>query len=516
MLSELNHEIHEIKTSLTEEMRIKHPAIRDFISTNKNNILKYQEVLSLYRKYADQLTNLLKLIRKEKELAIQIISEISSRPFQFVGKLCFDSMMKNLEVRKLTFVYRYRQEFQVRLSNLKLNLYLNKEEEVSDLINLLNILISESQLNNDNIDQNSKFDGDVLQINEQYFMIPYPNEWIELTFKIEALTSYYDKLNETISKWEKPLWATNFTNFFENSLVGSVKSFDETLCYIPPFDYEVGVSRAVYEGFCDLKPKIDIIVKEFEKKSPSEYIKYVIDEAIKLSDYVYNNFEMGKNNPANNDDDQSKLIANIQSTELLVLFRIIFDRIYEKYPNKLISNQLYDPDNDEQILDKISEISKMSISHFNLPEGSSPNYHESSITISQAFKEDDSYKPAIQFLEMLNFVCNPLDCLYFVHKFLVSINKGALIHRMEGKDPTLNEHQYLLCFDDLFVLMFGVLMATDIPEFPGITNFIRKYSPTFCLTNAFDYAQAGIESLYVHLKSLKMEEFKISHNIQGK
>ncbi|OHS92823.1 hypothetical protein TRFO_40866 [Tritrichomonas foetus] len=156
---------------------------------------------------------------------------------------------------------------------------------------------------------------------------------------------------------------------------------------------------------------------------------------------------------------------------------------------------------------KTEELSNLKFSYFHMPEGSSPVCENENSTIREIFKNDVNFLPAAQFLEMMNFIVNPIDALYSVHKFLLSINKGALMHRLSGTEASFNDLQELLSFDDLFILMLGVLLSADIPEFASITNFIRVYSPTFCLSNSFDYAQAGIESLLVHIESLDIEGF---------
>ena len=107
------------------------------------------------------------------------------------------------------------------------------------------------------------------------------------------------------------------------------------------------------------------------------------------------------------------------------------------------------------------------------------------------------------------FQCNPLDALYCVHMCLNWIQKGALRHRSNNnannKDSD-NGAKYLLCFDDLFSLLFGTLMGTEFQDIIFVSQFIINYSPKQNLSPALEYAFANIEALAMHCKKLENQE----------
>ena len=54
----------------------------------------------------------------------------------------------------------------------------------------------------------------------------------------------------------------------------------------------------------------------------------------------------------------------------------------------------------------------------------------------------------------------------------------------------------------MFVLLIAVVIAADVPELFSLGAFVLKYSPVHCLSNAFEYAQAGFESLITQIREM--------------
>ena len=102
---------------------------------------------------------------------------------------------------------------------------------------------------------------------------------------------------------------------------------------------------------------------------------------------------------------------------------------------------------------------------------------------------------------------NPIDMLYCIHKCLIGIQKGALIHRIgPNTNAKMEDVKTLLCFDDLFSLFVGTLMASDIPDIFFVSDFISKYSPKESLSPPFEYALANTEALVAHCRKLDLDE----------
>jgi hypothetical protein len=95
------------------------------------------------------------------------------------------------------------------------------------------------------------------------------------------------------------------------------------------------------------------------------------------------------------------------------------------------------------------------------------------------------------------YVNNSIDALYFMHRCIMAIHKAAMIQ---------NRTDDVLCFDDLFALLVGVVLASDIPDFFQLAQFIERFTPQKCLSKPLDYAQAAISALVLHFDALDVDD----------
>jgi hypothetical protein len=85
---------------------------------------------------------------------------------------------------------------------------------------------------------------------------------------------------------------------------------------------------------------------------------------------------------------------------------------------------------------------------------------------------------------------------------LLGIHKAAIINKLGGTVASLEDVNQMLCFDDMFSLLIGTSLASDLPSFNRLVQFIQNYTPKASLSPAFDYAMSNFEALLIHFNNL--------------
>jgi hypothetical protein len=132
-------------------------------------------------------------------------------------------------------------------------------------------------------------------------------------------------------------------------------------------------------------------------------------------------------------------------------------------------------------------------------------------SVGDVFSADHYFRGAGAFLETAKWMSNPIDALYYVHKGIVGIQKGAFINRVnENFAVQLNDVDEFLCFDDLFGLLLGTLLGVGAMnvDICYIGWFIGQFAPRESLSAAFDFAKATVEGLAAHCAAFDIEAFK--------
>ena len=454
------------------------PSIEKWVNSNEgasklvsfvnlqNDEEKTLNYISSKIKTINQLKNQEKQLQNLKGNVIVSMENIAKQPIVKLGNLCFDEQKQNFELRKLVFLHREIQSTELKLASESLMMYTEQIENIQKIIELL-----ESDLVPQYI---------MVKIDGKCFMTAISKSMEQLNYQKCALQTCYDNLEQKTREYQPPKWVNDFPGYLHDVLPKCVEHLDEQLSYVPPLPFELSLSRYCFSGLNETGELIDSTISLYFENDLSVFVKKVLDFSLSLI------------------PDISSFSPNEQSVGLLLFFRIIFDRFYELYPDILIL-----PEKRED-LQKMMDMCKLPCKYFNLPEDSAPSFSNDE-AIRTVFRRDKYYLSSILFLESSMYYTNPIDCLYVIHKTLLSINKAALMQRMKEKTASLDDIQQLLCFDDLFILFFGVYLSSDLYEFVSICTFVSNFAPTFCLSNAFEYAQASLESLVRHITTITTE-----------
>jgi len=100
---------------------------------------------------------------------------------------------------------------------------------------------------------------------------------------------------------------------------------------------------------------------------------------------------------------------------------------------------------------------------------------------------------------------NPVDALFFVHRGLLGVHRASLLHRKRDEPLTGMDLKQIVCFDDLFALLVGVVAASDIDDFAAFAEFVESYTPARGIAKAFEYAKAAISALRLHFASVDID-----------
>ena len=474
---------NRLKADADKEMRLKFQSNRNFIHNQLYQILKNYQ-LKLSKKY---------------DAIVSKLNQFMSSPIQDV-KSIYDNQTHNMVLHKFLYAHTQYLNLNIQIYSKKLTLINQKSNDIKALIQLYasNNIISKNiffQMRNAFFEKN---DDELLK---------------KLKFKSKAIASYIQRLKHEISHFPNPLWATkSFSDFFSELLNAALSQFDKNILYVLPLEKEVSLSRYIYAKDKRMAEKIEEtanLVKRTDvndEQTMYEIIKTAINLIPNVRQKTYDE----------------------QSIGFMFFYRIIFDKIYELNYQAFLncemniendSSKENNVDNNihKNILPisgqtKLFKIGKLPIKIFTLPF----KYDKSLVHVSirDFFIQNYFFHESALFLNHACYVTNPIDAIYFVHRSLILIQKAALVSQVTG-EATIEDMKKLLCFDDLFTLLEGVLLASDIPNFFQLSKFMQQYIPDQSLSNSFEYAQSAIKALELYLHEFDIDSVYLNNNINA-
>ena len=374
--------------------------------------------------------------------------------------ICFSNNSQNIKVRIVKYLIQLKQEIENEICTAK---YVQIQNKISDLRSLLSFLsggfVPENQI--------------MKVLPSFYELKPIENNDI-LQKRITILDYKIQLMQNEIKSFTIPLWVTNFKSYFLNVIKEVQPHIDKELSYFRPHEIEVELSRAVFSTDNKYRHFFDSIVDEIATISKSRFIQDLITLSYEL---------MPK-------DELSS--SMLQSIALLLFYRLGMNRAYELY------SHLFTPQ-PEQLAKKLEILGNMPAKNFPLPI-KLMQHIDTEKPIREIFQNDKNFMSAAMFLTNAEFESNPIDSLYDIHKCLICIHKAALINRLGDTLASFDDVNEMLCFDDLFSLLFGVCLASDLPSITRLVNFIDDFAPKQCLSPSFEYALSNLEALLMHFE----------------
>jgi hypothetical protein len=276
------------------------------------------------------------------------------------------------------------------------------------------------------------------------------------------------------------LSAADFPTFLRQLAVQAQSHELPSEGYFAPFDGEISLSRAL---FCSSSPFL-VNVDQF------------VDRLAETGGAVFHEGSISLIGVSADSD------SKFRSVVLLMYFRCVFDRVYERH------SHLFAPVFDRRF-EKLEELAQMPADFFVLPRDLF-SVDLKSVSIAELFRGQQFYRAAAQFFEAATFSVNPIDALYLVNKAMVGVRKAALIIRMGNASASVADINRALPFDDLFALLFGALLASGPPvvDVFHLASLVQRFSPKQALSPLLAFAKANLEALCAHIDRLDMAEMR--------
>lgn len=494
---------------------------QDRINSHKSTIKKLE-------KFLEEVKSIIKLIKKE-------ISRFQEIPD--VDYLCYDDMETILLMRQYAFIEQLICEHSISIATRKYGYLVDLKKNAKIILSLFQDSINPQKESNEtkSNDSNSRSilpENQICEIDD-FIIIDYRKCDInDLEKQLKYLIPFKQRMYTKIHKRKKALWATNYQQFL-SKLVNEAKSHLITeLSYFKPLESEISLSRCLFCYKSPFKSEIDKFIDQFSSlptktestsrsaisKATQEFISGLIDECCKLVGPSYD-----------------RMTSSDKSICLLIFFRCLFNRCYERYGYDLCD---FKADAEKRI--KMEKISKVPAHYFPIPwnlikdaklveknnDDSNSEDQNESVTVSEYIKIEKDCSIGKLFEKMNNFEIaadslvnsilepNPIDALFCIHFALIGINKGAfanfkdnvISNESQNSKNQNYEMKQLLCFDDMFALMLGTLLGSEKPDIFFVADMIEKFAPKMSLSPSFDFALANVEGLASHCINFNLEK----------
>ena len=392
------------------------------------------------------------------------LKRVSTLPFPAVPRLVFEQQEQNMKVRKLVFL---------EIEILKLSTFCTKKRLLflQDVVRCISNAIE--------LFAGEVIPGDLcLKVEPSFYVIDLADVARDEDEQLERMSALKQAMIEEIRGYEAPTWVRDYPKFLNDLIDEMVPRVDRVCSYVAPNEKEISLSRCLFNARSMYAWKIDdMICKNLRKE---KFVDALINLCYELI------------------PERETMPADRQSVALIVLFRAVFNRVYEKFPTVFWRQQDAD-------LQKVWRFASMPLSSLNLPLEMLSRRWDGEAAIETVFRNEPLFHPASMFLFLAIFESNPIDALFAVHRCLLCIKKGAWINSKKdsGVPVNLEEVNNCLCFDDFFSLLLGVVIGSDVPDVFYLSWFVATYIPRDKVSPAFSFALANLEGLTGHFHGLE-------------
>lgn len=474
----MSEELAEPDTSQTPlELWVSdHPEVMPYITFTKDSSTKNDSPSrmfakrrkNLHSKYITKIGTIYQEVKGNQSFVEKQLDNLTAKSIPIVQELFYDNPGDNLAVRKQVIML-------LKYHTLSISIYTQIYGNNCDYMKMFKDVY-------DLIDSDIIDDFTICNLSDGFFKLHVTeNEAMKRDKKkIQCLSAAIIRNRAYLKSLTKAQWTNDYPGFIIKMIDEAKTHMISDVPYFLPFDLEVSLSRCFFNFDSPYITTIDEVVDKILTLDSHEFITELLSFCSTLiPPQITSGYD--------------------QSIATMFIFRTLFNRCYEKH------SDVFKP-RDAPTLEIIAKVAELPAKYFTLPQ----EMLSSEITnqsIGELFRNDNFFMSASQFLSMSQFASTPIDALYYIHKCISMIIKGALINRMgPSSEASVADIKKMLCFDDLFSLLFGTLMADDQPNLFQVSWFVNNYSPKNSLSPAFEYALANIEALDTHCTKLNPEE----------
>ena len=442
------------------------------------------------------------------------IKQLLQQPLPKNPQIIYDYQYQNMDSRKLFFV-------QLEISKIKLEILNIQYSKLTDLLTYIDNCLSLFSLDLPD-DYIYYFDAKALSLT----LMSQTNDSpiIQKKNHLKSLIALQTRLTEKINEYKKPLWYTdshksfhshvsNYKIFMKYTVNHALTIFNHETSYFPPINEETSLSKCFFNYDSPFVNKIDEVVCDFDlaNNAPTSYMEKIMDLVIELVKMGLPSFKS----------------SDAISAALLIIYRVVFNRMYEKNEklfsfynhisidfsnntSKIVSNFKmscmdiwpYDllPFHNKTFLNQIEN---------NVKENARANFISfckkefSNHFVKDVFLNDNNFIKAIEDILKTSFQINPIDQIYCMNSAVSHIQEGASQNREKIISTWQIHSTPFLCFDDLFSLLLGTVISSDCIDIFRINQIIQKYSQPDNLSAPLEFIKTSIEALVSHFTSIQ-------------
>jgi hypothetical protein len=415
----------------------------------------------IHKRMADNLQRLL----GEIEVAIAKWEQVfARRTAVVVGPTHFNSPSENMIVRQLAIAEFELDGLDLARAQLTLDFLTDLRQCAREGFDLFH----------------ARHSGHCYRLADSFFALDYSAVAPRETSRRVRLARYADTLRAKIAAFQRPAWLGDFSGFVRTLIRQTSPLVDEDFAYFPPMATEVALSRCFADAtFC---ARIDPPIAQAVKCSPVACVNHLTEIACSMI------------------PDRHAMSPRDQSIVLLLFFRVLFDRAYERHSAAFCAQM--DPDSQ-----KLGMLAFFPAKLFELPrEMLAGQVGERSLF--DVFTGDPKFREAAVILFESIFLSNPIDILHECHRCVLAIHRAAIHNKIPDATEDLDDTGELLSFDDLFSLFFAVMLVSGVPDFFHFCWFVTSFVPKNAVTPAFEYVLANLEALMIHARKFKVDALK--------
>ena len=434
-----------------EKWRQENRSISEFVVLKEEGMVGNQ-LRVLRKRQIAMLTDRGSVLKQEfKAISAKLDAVLKAGP-PSIGFVSFDFQSENMMARKLCAVRHMILRKRVFVLNQMFDITRSALDKVQRVLSLLEKVTSKIPL----------------EVAAEFFN-PIANDKVQRAeAQVKRLQVLEQALSEKVQGYVLPLWVHSFSQFVECMVVSCSREVVSDLGYVPRQESEVSLSRCFFHNKSSFLHRIDSVIERYGKVDNSVFVEKMLQLCLSL-------IPQGVN-----------VEKKDESVMVVFMFRVVFDRFYEKHHTAFAWV-------DTATAKKVATLGSLPSSYFSVPYGVMTT--SDTVSMRDLFLGHQEFMRITKPLEEAFFISNPLDVLYEIHQSISMLQKLVLT----GESRSLS-------FDDMFSLLFGTVLASDIPDVMYLEWFVCSFAPSQALSPALDYALASIEALCRHVRALEPEK----------
>jgi hypothetical protein len=307
-----------------------------------------------------------------------------------------------------------------------------------------------------------------------------------LTTKLKYIESFAARIGNHVTSLPRAAWAVDFGSFFREVITEGIRRSAKDSFYTAPMPCEDSLGHYLFGPRRPLCQYIDAHCLRIGSTPPADFVRETNEMCKRLV------------------PERTTLPLPEQSMALLLMSRAIFNRAYELSPECFARGRR------RAWAEMLERLARIPADRFGMPWALIGDVDHGQ-PIGKLFVADKNFAAAAERMFLTIFQATPIDIIAEAYEALIAIKKAAIIHLSQSAGQQIAPG-YMLPFDDLFVLLFGVLVASQNPDIDAVAWHANSYSERTVLAPPFEYALVSIEGLIAHCATVDIDALERTRN----